>query len=115
MFGVYRTREGNRIICTNPITEEELIAYRRQPDTFFGVHLKQGRKAKDPLDLFDFFYESYKECARERLLSFLQTRADFESLKNLNNEELLITCCEGWVYSAMQPNQNENTNQEIIK
>ena len=40
--GVYKTIDGQRIICFNPITEEELIAYHRQPDTFFGVPLQQG-------------------------------------------------------------------------
>jgi len=101
VFGVYRTASGQQLICTNPMTDEELIAYRRQPDTFFGVPLKQGKKAQDPLDLFDFFYESYKGCPRERLLEFVKERPDFESLKNLSDEELLISCCEGWVYSAI--------------
>ena len=55
IFGVYRTKEGKHIICTNLMTDKELIAYRRQPDTFFGVHLKQGRKARDALDLLDLF------------------------------------------------------------
>jgi hypothetical protein len=101
IFGVYRIASGQQLICTNPMTDEELIAYRRQPDTFFGVPLKQGKKAQDPLDLFDFFYESYKGCPRQRLLEFVKGRPDFESLKNLSDEELLISCCEGWVYSAI--------------
>lgn len=101
VFGAYRTNDGKQVICTNPITEEELIAYRRQPDTFFGVHLKQGKKARDPLDLFDFFHESYKNCPRKKLLSFLENRPDFDKLRSLTTEELLIICCEGWVYSAV--------------
>jgi hypothetical protein len=101
VFGVYRTNDGKQIICTNPMTDQELIAYRRQPDTFFDVCLKQGKKARDPLALFDFFYESYKNCPREKLLSFLKDRDDFENLKTFSNEELLITCCEAWVYSAV--------------
>ena len=100
IYGIYKTTDGKRIICTNPITEEELIAYRRQPDTFFGVYLKQGKKAESPLDLFDFFYEAYKECSKERLLEFLKDSPDYERLKSLDREELLITCCERWVYSA---------------
>jgi hypothetical protein len=84
------------------MTEEELIAYRRQPDTFFGVTLKQTQKARDPLDLFDFFYEGYKKTPRERLLEFVKSRADFDVLLKLSDEELLISYCEGLVYSAME-------------
>ena len=102
IFGAYHTKEGKQIICTNPMTDEELIAYRRQPNTFFGVNLKQGGKARDPLDLFDFFYENYKNCPREKLLEFLKDRHDLENIKTLSNEELLITCCEAWVYSAIR-------------
>ena len=113
IYGVYRTSDGKRIICTNPITDEELIAYRRQPDTFFGITLQQGRKVKDPLDLFDFFYGSHKECSKERLLEFLKDSPDFEKLKSLDREELLITCCERWVYSAVvKQNMTSGTKEE---
>lgn len=115
VFGVYRTKEGTQVICTNPLTDEELIAYKRQPDTFFGVHLKQGKKARDPLDLFDFFYESYKNCPREKLLSFLKNRPDFEKIKTLDTQELLITCCEGWVYSAVAGTKDEESKKEENK
>ncbi len=101
IWGVYRTVTGERVHCTNPMTDEELIAYRRQPDTFLGVPLRQGRKAKDLIDLFDFFYESYKNTPRERIVEFVKDRADFESLRNLNDEELKISYCEGLVYSTI--------------
>jgi len=100
--GVYKTIDGQRIICFNPITEEELIAYHRQPDTFFGVPLQQGKKVKDPLDLFDFFYESYKECPREKLLEWFKESPDIEALKALDQSELVITCCERWVWSEFR-------------
>ena len=51
--------------------------------------------------MFDFFYGSYKNCPREKLLSFLENRPDFEKIKTLDTQELLITCCEGWAYSAV--------------
>jgi hypothetical protein len=91
------------------MTDEELIAYRRQPDTFFGVPLKQGRKTRNPLDLFDFFCESYKNCPREKLLGFLKGRPDFEQLKTKDTQDLLITCCESWVYSAVQGNRTSES------
>lgn len=105
MYGAYRLENGKRIICTVPLTDDELRAYKKYPDTFFGVPLHQGRKANDPLELYDFFYEAYKKSSREKLLSFLKERTDIEELKKLNDEELLVTCCEGWVYSAIKTDQ----------
>ncbi len=101
IYGVYQLKNGSQIICSNPMTDEELLAYKWHPESFFGVPLRQGRQAKDPLELFDFFYESYKHSPRERLLEFVRNRPDFEELKNLSDAELLISCCEGWVYSLM--------------
>lgn len=101
IHGIYSTKTGQQLICSNPMSEEELIAYRRQPDTFFGVTLKQTRRTKDPLDLFDFFYDVYKITPRERLLEFVKNNPNFETLQKLNDEELLITYCEGLVYSAL--------------
>ena len=101
IYGIYRTTDGQQLICTNPINEEELIAYRRQPDTFFGITLKQAQKAKDPLDLFDFFYESYKSTPRDRLLEFIKNRPGYNVLQKLDDKELLISYCEGLVYSAL--------------
>lgn len=36
-YGVYRLNNGRRIIVTTPLTDGELSAYRKYPDTFFGV------------------------------------------------------------------------------
>ena len=98
---VFRLQDGRQIICSILLSDMELAAYKRHPETFFGVRLKQVKKARDPLDLFDFFYENYKNCPRERLLGFLKNRPDFEKLKDLDNHELLIKCCEAWVCSAV--------------
>jgi len=103
-YGVYRLENGKQVIYTCPLVEEELLAYRNHPDTFFGVPLRQGMKIKDPLELFDFFYENYKVSPREKLEEFLQARKDLGDLNRLSREELLVACCEGWVYSAMNRN-----------
>lgn len=113
VYGIYRTLDRQQLICINPMTDDELIAYRRQPNTFFGVPFKQTQKAKDALDLFDFFYESYRATPREKLLEFLGGRQDFARLKELPTEELLITCCEGWVYSAVTSTPAPNNNIDV--
>ena len=42
------------------------------------------------------------------MLEFLESRRDFENLKTLSSEELLITCCESWVYSATNGTSKPN-------
>lgn len=101
VFCAHQLEDGRSIIGSYPITDEELSAYRRHPDTFFGVYRKQGRKIEDPLELFDFFYDSYRHTDRSKLLEFLKDQPDYELLQGESQEELAITCCERWVYSAM--------------
>ncbi len=109
-YCAYQLENGKNIICTVPVTDEEIQAYKRYPDTFFGVPRQQGRKTENPLELYDFFYESYKKSPREKLLEFMKDRSDIEELKKLNDEELLVTCCEGWVYSIL----NDERKKELV-
>jgi len=98
--GIYRLEDGRSIIAKNPLTEDELSAYDRYPDTFFGVYKTQGRKAETPLELFDFFYETYQKTPKEKLLEFLKDHPDFEKLQGESQEELAIIYCERMAYVA---------------
>lgn len=102
VMGVYKLPDGSQIMVTSPMTHEEWIAYKRHPDTFFGIEISTTRNARDPMELFDFFYESYRKSPRNKLLEFVAGYSDFENLQKLSDEELLITCCERWAYSAMR-------------
>jgi hypothetical protein len=55
---IYRSQDGQRFHVTGPMTDAEVAAYAEHPDTFFGT-VKPQRKANGPLELFDFFFESY--------------------------------------------------------
>jgi hypothetical protein len=100
-YGAYLLDDGHSVIAACPLTDDELSAYRKYPDTFFGVYVPQGKKIDDPIEIFDWLYEIYKHNSKEQLLEFLKPHADFEKLKSESREELLITCCERWVYSMM--------------
>lgn len=100
-LGVYRLEDGRTILATCPMTEDELAAYRKYPDTFFGVYKDQGRKAETPLGLFDFFYDTYKNTSKEKLLELVKKYHDINRLAELDQEELAITFCESNVYAAM--------------
>jgi hypothetical protein len=96
------------------ITDEELAAYQKFPDTFFGVdkpHTKEG--INDALDLYDWFLGCYSKTPKEILLGFLKTAPDFQTLQSLAQEELAATYCERLVYGIMPksgPPQNYMTS-----
>ncbi|MEX2181327.1 MAG: hypothetical protein WD771_04750 [Gemmatimonadaceae bacterium] len=93
-IGVYRLVNGQRVVVTCPLTPAEVAAFERHPDTFFGAYSPSSRRAKDALDLYDFFYESYSKSSRERLLEFMKDHPDIDLLSGLSQEELAITYCE---------------------
>lgn len=99
-FGIYRLESGQTIIAACPLTDDELAAYKRYPETFFGVYKRQTRKTEDPLELFDFFYETYRRAPRATLLRFLEGQPDYESLKDRTQEELAVTYCERMVWAV---------------
>lgn len=88
-------------LATIPMTPEELSDYQSSPDTYFGVHQRQNRHAETPMELFDFFLESYLQTSKERLLEFMVGAADFEQLSKLNQKDLAEVYCERLVKAAM--------------
>ncbi|MEW6374990.1 MAG: SEC-C domain-containing protein [Thermodesulfobacteriota bacterium] len=106
--GVYKLEDGQSIIAACPLTKDELDAYRKYPDTFFGVYKEQGKKAETPLDLFNFFFDVYKKTPKEKLLDFMKNHNDIDRLKELEQEELAVTFCERSVYAAISKKRINN-------
>lgn len=109
VYGAYRLIDGRSIIATSPLTDEEFTAYKRHPDTFFGVYIKQGKEAKSPLELFDFFYDGYQSTPKEWLLEFMKDHPDYESLKKEPQKELAIIYCERLVCSVISRQKEGGT------
>jgi hypothetical protein len=109
-MGVYALDNGLSVIATVPLSEAELAAYRRHPDTFFGVEIKVGKSLTSPLDMFDFFMEGYRETPRDRLLELMGNSVDIEYLKSLERTELLEIYAERCTYGAMQASTAATTN-----
>jgi hypothetical protein len=97
----YKLEDGRSIIAVSPITDEELSAYRRYPDTFFGVYRQTVRKIEDPIELFKFLLETYRNTSRTMLLEFLEDWPHYEMIKEKSQEELASIYCEGLVNSLM--------------
>jgi hypothetical protein len=100
-YGVYRLDDGHRIIVTCPMSDQELEAYRKYPETFFGtIDTNANRKCNDILDWYDFFFESYAKTSKEKLLEFMKDANDLETLKTMTQEALAKTYCERLAYNV---------------
>ena len=71
VLGCYQLATGEHINAVCPISDAELAAYRRYPETFFGEVREPPRHAKTLVDFCDFFYETYKNTLREKLLEWM--------------------------------------------
>lgn len=88
VYGTYRLFDGRSIICTVPITDDELALYKRSPDTFFSVVRPVSKGIKTPLDAYDFVFETYSKSSREKLLEFMAESPEIERLRTLSQREL---------------------------
>ena len=94
VYGVYQTQTGANMIATAPLTEVELTAWHRHPETFFGQLRYVSKGCKSYVDWCDFFYDSYKNTPKDRLLELLKGAVDIEVLKSLEQRELAILYSE---------------------
>ena len=91
--GVYTLDDGRQVILSCPLTEEELAAYRKYPDTFFGVDLPASRQITDPLEMYDWLLAQYKSTPKEKLLELMRTRSRTD-LEGLSQAELASQYCQ---------------------
>jgi len=76
-----------------PLTDTDLAAYKRSPDTFFGVIKEVSKEITEPLDCYDFFWQVYSKGSREKLLEFVSTWPDYSILSKLDQKELAQNYC----------------------
>ena len=102
VIGCYELATGVSILASCPLSDAELAAYRAYPETFFGQIRKPTLRAETLVDLCDFFYDSYKNTPRDKLLKWLSGTPDIEKLRTLPQEDLAIIVSERWAHSAYQ-------------
>jgi len=83
------------------VAPEELADYEKYPDTFFGVHEKRSHRAEAAVELFDFFFECYRDTPKERLLEFLAGSPDHVELAGLPQKDLAEIVSERYVMRAV--------------
>lgn len=93
VIGLYDVEGKGTKIVTCPISDTELAAYKKHPDTFFGK-IEPQNQIKSPLDFYDWVYECYKNSSKENLLKFVKEWPDYVELEPLSQEELAKIYCE---------------------
>lgn len=98
-YAIHKLADGRTVLGEWPLTDRELAAYRRHPETFFGMVKKRARKGvMDMLDLYDFFHEGYQNTPKERLLELMKDAVDHELLREKPQAELASIFAERLVY-----------------
>lgn len=93
---------GEAVICSAPLSADEVEAWRRHPDTFFGVVGQRTTRADSPIEFYDFWFESFKCLSKSRLLKAMSQQLDFEHLKTLSQPELASIHAERMTYAALR-------------
>ncbi len=102
----FHTDDDRAPILTAELTDAELAAYRAHPETFFGRVLNQGGKVDEPIDLFYFFLNGYREAPKAKLLEFMKDAPDLNDLERLPVDELRLIYAERLAYSVMAQNEH---------
>ncbi|WP_164987737.1 YecA family protein [Bradyrhizobium betae] len=99
IMGCYQSLDGGEnIMVRTPMTDLEIAAWKRHPDTFFGELRQIPKRATNWIELAMSFYDTYKSTPREKLLEWMAMADDIEYLKTLSQADLAILYCErlGW-------------------
>lgn len=90
-----KLKDNNRIIYNFPLTDNEMSAYKRSPDTFFGIHkVVSNKEISTPSEFFDFMYRSYQNSPKNKLIEFLTPLIGNQELEAKTQEQLAILYCE---------------------
>jgi hypothetical protein len=92
---------GTSALCTMPLSDDELSAWRQHPETFFGEVGQSPKPLTGALATYDFFHESCKPTSKERLLEAMKESADFRYLSTLTQAELASIRAERLTYGVL--------------
>jgi len=102
---------GSSALYKWPLSAEEMNAWRKHPDTFFGEVGQRTTKVESPIEMYDFFHACYRETPREKLLEFMANAPDMAELQTFDQPTLSSIYAERLVYSAMV-NQKPSADAE---
>lgn len=82
------------VILTYPMTDEAITDYNAHPEAFFGRVQHIGKKIEEPYETFLFFFDSYHNTPKEKLLEFMKSSLEMDRLELMSQEELAIEYCD---------------------
>jgi hypothetical protein len=77
------------------MTDAQFADYKAHPDAYFGRVVRPQKTISKPMELFEFFMDSYRGLSREELLKRLSRGV--RGAENMDDDELLAIYCEGLV------------------
>lgn len=107
IYCAFNKPDGKGFISSVPMTDNELEAYREYPDTFFGVYKEANKKLADPIELYEWLKNNYKDTPKEKLIEFMQAHESIDKLNEMSQEELSDLYCEG-LATSMWNNRIKN-------
>ena len=116
---LYDPDTNQSFMGTFPLSPEELVDYAKYPDTFFGVYQKQTGRVETAVEMFDFFFDAYRQTPKGKLLELMAGHPDHEMLRNLSQKELAEILCERYVVNmiaqgfAVKPPRNMRRSPRV--
>lgn len=104
-YCVHRLENGTRIIATHPLSDSEMIVWRRNPSIFFGEEGRVNKPAESPLDFAIFLYETYKNTDRAKLEEWLSPWVPAAALAGMDQKQLAARYCEGMAMQMWRTTQ----------
>lgn len=109
---IMKLDNDQRIIVHMPLSDIEMDAWRRHPDTFFGVVGQRHTRVENLMELYDFFHRSYKKSTKEQLVSLLAGSSDLEQLKELDQSKLASVYAERTANAAWAVQERDRAAAE---
>jgi hypothetical protein len=116
-FCALTLESGESYIGTWALSDAEMAAYRASPETFFG-EVSRNKKAEHPLEMYDFFLDSYAQTPKEKILDFFKGRPNSEELRKLSQSELAkmyAEHCVNWVLARQQRDKPKAEKEKVTK
>lgn len=96
-------REGSGgEIHSADLSDAEIRAYKSHPETFFGRVEQQAGNIDNPIDMFEWFLDVYKDTPRNKILEWLNNAPDIKELRKLQDEELRLIYAERCALGTMK-------------
>lgn len=97
---------GGRATYFNQLSPEELTAWKRYPETFFGaIRQKQG-PVDDPIEIYDRIKGVYLHASKEKLLEFMGAKGEqYQELTQAELSELYVQSVVNSILHRAGPQQ----------